>query len=215
MAPVEMDQDGQPLNRRYNAARLSERAVDELIGLCRGVLGDGAITESEVELLIQWMDNNRAVARLWPANQLYRRLNEMLVDDVLDLEEQGELLDILLSLTGGDMAIDQLAASFSATLPLSQPTPRIEFEGRRFCLTGKFAFGSRRQCEAEISKRAGIPQSDPTRDTNYLVIGTMGSTDWIHSTYGRKIEAAVAIRDRGLPIGIVAEQHWVSALVAE
>ena len=212
MSSSELDSHGQPRNRAYNAGRLAERAVDELIGLCRGVLGDGAVTESEANLLVQWMETNRGAAEIWPANQLYRRLREMLVDHVLDLDEQGELLDLLLSITGGEIPIQEQVNSLSATLPLTIPPPEVVFDRRRFCLTGRFAFGTRKQCEAQIVERGGLMQSDAARDTSYLVVGAMGSTDWIHSTYGRKIEAAVALRDRGFPIDLISEEHWVGAL---
>jgi hypothetical protein len=47
-----------------------------------------------------------------------------------------------------------------------------------------------------------------TKDLNYLVIGEVGSRDWIHSTHGRKIEKAIDYNDRGCRIAIVTEQHW-------
>lgn len=186
--------------------------MDELIGICRGVLGDGAVTESEAKLLAHWMESNREVAEEWPARQLFHRLREMLVDGILDPEEQGELLDLLQSLTGAGLPLPAQARSFTTTLPLSSPLPEVLFDARRFCLTGKFAFGSRKQCEDQIVQRRGIPQTEPTHETNFLVIGSMGSSDWIHSTYGRKIEYAVALRESGIPISIVAERHWVEAL---
>lgn len=136
----------------------------------------------------------------------------MLSDRALDPDEQGERLDVLLSITGGEIPLDEQVNSFSASLPLSLPPPEVVFDRRQFCLTGKFAFGSRKQCEAQIVQRRGLAQSKPTRETSFLVVGAMGSSDWIHSTYGRKIEAAVEMRDQGLPISIVAEEHWVRAL---
>ena len=48
-----LDSQSQPLNRRYNAARLSDRAIDELIGLSRGVIADGVVTQEEAEFLAQ------------------------------------------------------------------------------------------------------------------------------------------------------------------
>jgi hypothetical protein len=57
--------------------------------------------------------------------------------------------------------------------------------------TGKFAFGPRRVCEAAVEALGGRAGSSVTRVTNYLVIGTFGSRDWIHTSHGRKIEQAV------------------------
>jgi hypothetical protein len=36
----------------------------------------------------------------------------------------------------------------------------------------------------------------------------VGSTDWIYTTHGRKIEAAVAWRESGSPLAVVSEEHW-------
>src|SRR5262245_37695410 len=96
-----LDRDGQPISRRFGAARLSDRALDELIGVCRGVAFDGAISLSEAEALKAWIDCNRDHAHQWPANLLYARLAEMLVDRVLDQEEERELLQLLRDIVGG------------------------------------------------------------------------------------------------------------------
>ena len=211
----ELDNDGQPTIRRLNAARISDRGIDELLGICRGVLADGVVTDREASYLVGWMDGNREVAGQWPARDLYRRLKEMLVDRTLVPEEQGELLDTLLGITGekGDLA--ERVAGFSATLPLCSPPPKVDFQGRLFCLTGKFAHGTRMQCVKEVVERGGDVQAEPTRKTSFLVVGAMGSRDWIHSSYGRKIQAAVELRENGLPLHIIAEEHWMAALRGE
>jgi hypothetical protein len=41
-----------------------------------------------------------------------------------------------------------------------------------------------------------------------LVIGEIGSQDWLHSTHGRKIEKAIEYNDTGAKIAIVPEKHW-------
>lgn len=208
----DVDRDAQPVIRAFNAARLSDRAVDELIGLCRGVLADGAITDGEAKFLLQWMEANREAAGSWPCSDLYRRLREMLVDKTLDADEQSELLDLLLDITGGGLPVDQRIASLSSSLPLCSPPPDVVFAERTFCLTGKFVFGSRKQCESALSARGGTALSTPTKKTHFLVIGSIGSRDWIHSTHGRKIERAVELRQEGNPIRIVSESHWVRFL---
>ena len=150
-----LDGDGQPLSRRFNAARLSDRALDELIGLCRGVKIDGAVSTTEAEFLRKWIECNREHAGHWPANVLYARLTEMLVDQVLDHGEEHELLALLHDIVGGDLQVVERVASYSSTLPLNTPPPVISFRGQRFCMTGKFVFGTRKQCEAAILQLGG------------------------------------------------------------
>jgi NAD-dependent DNA ligase len=204
--------DGQPLNQYFNAARLNDRKIDELIGLCKGVLADGEVSQFEVEFLQQWLRNNQDISEHWPANVLYQRIEEMLADNVLDFEEQKELLQTLMDLTG-EPTIHGSVNSMSTSLPLTTPDPEIDFEGRIFCLTGKFVTGTRKQCESLVLDRNGSLKKSPTRDTDFLVIGVVGSTDWIHSTHGRKIERAVELKESGTNIAIVSEKHWVRFLV--
>lgn len=39
-----------------------------MIGICRGVIADGVIEESEAIFLGQWIENHREVADKWPVN---------------------------------------------------------------------------------------------------------------------------------------------------
>ncbi|NCC30133.1 MAG: hypothetical protein EOM22_18785, partial [Gammaproteobacteria bacterium] len=59
------DEHGQPPSR-FSQSRLSDRGIDELIGLCRGVLADGVLVESEVRFLADWLDRHRQIADQWP-----------------------------------------------------------------------------------------------------------------------------------------------------
>jgi NAD-dependent DNA ligase len=98
----------------------------------------------------------------------------------------------------------------SSTLPLCEPAPQpIEFPGEEFVVTGKFALGTRKKVFAAIESLGGIPNdSYPTHGTRYLLIGTFASRDWANTNFGRKIERAIELRDRGSGISIVAEEHW-------
>jgi hypothetical protein len=46
-----------------------------------------------------------------------------------------------------------------------------------------------------------------------LVVGTIRSRDWLHSTHGRKIEHAVELAGQNHPIAIVSEEHWANNLL--
>jgi NAD-dependent DNA ligase len=138
----------------------------------------------------------------------------MLSDGVLDGEEQRELLALLSDITGQAESVQYDAQSLSTQLPLTQPPPEIVIEGQEFCLTGRFVHGTRKECEAEILARGGVAKRNLSLSTNYLVIGHLGSSDWIHSTHGRKIEHALELCKKGSSIFLVSEQHWVECVVA-
>jgi NAD-dependent DNA ligase len=94
------------------------------------------------------------------------------------------------------------------------PPPEIVFEGRSFCLTGVFEFenGDRNKCEDVVRTRGGVCWQHPSRDLDYLVIGTFIENAWAHKGYGRKIEAALELKQDRAKCKIVSEAHWIMAL---
>lgn len=206
---VILDPDtAQPISNVISAARRAERNIDELIGICKGVIADGEVSQSEAEFLLQWMETNQDAAHEWPANVLYERIGLYLADGVLDDIEKEDLLKLIRQITGGETP--ETVQSMASTLPLDDPMPGIEFDGKVFCLTGGFTVGSRDNVTKLIEGKGGKCVKAPTLSTDYLVIGIIGSRDWIHSTHGRKIETAVTLRDSGkTPISIVSEEHWI------
>lgn len=206
------DPDGQPTNRAFNRRLRTGREVDELLGLCKGVLADGVINQPEAQFLAQWLRLNREASDQWPANVLFQRVTSMLKDGHLDKDEEVQLVDLLIELTGGD-ASRLNAHSLSTGLPISDPVPEVVIPGKSLCLTGKFVFGSRDKCKTEIETRGGLLIDSITVELDYLVIGVVGSRDWVHSSFGRKIEKAVEYRAKGHPVAIVAEEHFLKALV--
>lgn len=200
------DDHGQPLNRMYGFKRLNDRAIDELIGICRGIIADRKVNQQEAEFLLSWMENNAPHKRDPIINTLYWRIEEMLRDDVLNKDEQEELFYILNEFTG-ETSVEH-PNLLSSSLPLCSPEPDVLFSNKNFCLTGKFAYGPRRLCEAVVVERGGYTSSGVSGRTDYLVIGTFCSRDWIHTSYGRKIETAAEMRKTTGGINIISEDLW-------
>jgi len=194
--------------------RRGDRLVDELIGLCRGVLADGHVCKAEAQFLADWLSRNAAVAHVYPFNKLIERLRDALADGVLDEEEEAALLHALVGLVGGEAAGEygSQSASRSSDLPINAPPPTPINYLAQFVVTGTFAFGPRVRVIEEITKRGGTVNTAVSKKVSYLIVGDIGSRDWIHSSYGRKIEKAVQFRDEGCPIALVSEGHWASHL---
>ncbi|MCB1808999.1 MAG: hypothetical protein KDJ99_28755 [Candidatus Competibacteraceae bacterium] len=208
-----LDQHGQPQIRQFNQSRLSDRNIDELIGLCKGILADGLVVQQEAEFLQRWLNANRDIADQWPANILYQRINHVLRDGHLDDQESHELLKTLLDITGGPSQDAHIELPMATTLPLDNPQPDLIFPDRSFCVTGRFAFGDRASVVKEITDRSGLISNGITKSVDYLLIGSVGSTDWIHTSYGRKIEKAVEYKNSQNPtLAIICEEHWVKFL---
>src|SRR5690606_32291749 len=100
----------------------------------------------------------------------------------------------------------------STALPLCNPAPPVIVKAHSFCFTGRLNSGSRPWCETRVVEFGGIPASGITKKLNYLVIGEIGSRDWLHSTHGLKIKKAVDYRESGVPLHIISEKHWYENL---
>lgn len=205
-----LDEHGQP-PASFNAARVETRTIDELIGICRGIVADEVVNPGEAEFLCTWLEGHRSLEDVWPVSVLSTRIHAMLSGGGVGADERKDLLGTIKQLIGEKPAHEHVA-SFACTLPLDAPAPAVLFPGKRFCFTGQFAFGPRRACIAQIVSRGGLVDQGITRKLDFLVIGLIGSRDWVHSTYGTKIEKAVDYREKGIPLAIVGEDHWASFL---
>lgn len=190
-----------------NRSRIDDRQLDELIGLSHGLTADGMVSKDEADYLYKWLVANTASHRNPIVLNLLKRVQEMLADNLLDEEEKSELFDTLQRFAGGDFELGELQKSTS--LPLDEPPPEVTFFDMRFCFTGTFAYGSRKECEAVV-KSLGATTGGIAQKTDFLVIGAYATDSWAHSSFGRKIEKALEFREYGSRVRIVSELHWAS-----
>ncbi|QQO21923.1 BRCT domain-containing protein [Bradyrhizobium diazoefficiens] len=203
---------GDGFYNRVGGDRIGSRQIDELIGLARGLVADNQINQAEVEFLQKWLAANLHISDQPLVRVLYKRIDEMLVDGVIDDDEKAELLETLNRFSNRE--IGGLGEILRATsLPLDNPEPSLTFVGRRYCFTGTFNFGCRKECEQAVEK-LGAEVGSLTQKTNVLVIGIYATESWKHSSFGNKIIKASEWRDSGLPINIVSEVHWKNFLPA-
>lgn len=212
LPPTPLNPHGQPVNGALNFRRRVARDVSEVLGLTKGILSDGLIHDDEAKYLHAWGLEHPDAVRQWPVNLVFSRLTQIFADGVIDDTEREDLHELMASLIGGATSI-LLGYEGATTLPLDQPAPLICWgPGEVYVFTGKFAFGTRAHCEHEVYTRGGICEDNVTRRTTFLVLGTFASEDWRQTSYGRKIERAVELRDAGFAIRIVGEDHWANSL---
>lgn len=202
------------LKQRKNAAisnhsksRVASRDMDELIGLCKGIIADGAVVQPEAEYLLGWINSHQDLRTSWPASMLFERLPLMLEDNYLSPDEELELCKLVKGIAGNN-ATALGVASASTDLPYSNPACPITFQARTFCITGTCRYGVRKTVAETIESRGGIVQDSITKKLDYLLIGEVGSADWKHSTFGQKIIKAVELIEKGSTLAIVSEHHW-------
>lgn len=204
------------VSARINAAMLQSRDINELIGVCKGVLADGVVNQHEAMFMLNWLEGHKECLDIWPASELYATLDTFLEDGVLDSQEESKLLGTLVGITGAQVKIqnsaEETTVNTSSSLPLHEPNSELIFTGRNFVLTGTFELGPRASCEQLLIERGAKLQKAPTQKTHYLVVGNIGSRDWAHSSFGRKIQKAAEMRLSGHDIYIISESLLASQL---
>jgi hypothetical protein len=209
---IPLDEHGQPLSGHINRRRRTERDISELLGLAKGMLSDGVVNQKEANFLQRWGENHIDALSQWPLSVIFTRLKQVLSDGRVTPEEGADLHELLSQLVGGTTTL-LLGFDGSTTLPLDNPPPLVCYGPEEvFVFTGKMAYGPRARCEREVIERGSQCESNVTRRTTFLVLGTFGNEDWAHTSYGRKIERAVELRSTGFPLRIVGEDHWAAAL---
>jgi hypothetical protein len=207
--PVWIDPDNQPSAAVNFHARLV-RNTSEVVGVLRGIIADGQVSDEEIVFLGKWLVINREFAEIWPFNELAAKVGTILQSRRFT---QGDCEDIyaLIDRITGDQGASPEFENTPTTFPLTSPAPAIVFHQRNFVLTGKFIFGTRKQCEAAILARGGNCLQSITLRTDYLVIGSLASRDWFNTAWGRKIQKAAEYKEK-CQICIVNESHWNEAI---
>lgn len=206
-----LDDHGQPLNRAYFDRRVADRAVQEMLGVVKCLVADGVVDNGEMAFFRGWLRANPQALTQWPGDILSRRIERIFADGRIDEDEREDLYQLMHQAVGAQTP-STANENLSTRLPLDDPPPPIIWPNRRFVVTGAFVYGPRRLVQQEITQRGGQCAGGLSRKIDYLIVGTIGSEAWIQSTHGRKIEAAIELRNVGVPIAIIGEEAWTGAL---
>lgn len=182
-----------------------KRCLGALLGIAQGVLCDRSLVDEEIRFLDAWLKNNEEICQQWPGDILHRKIRDVLADGIITAAERTYLIEHLKKLIGADDIT--LASATHVTELVFDDHPVIQFNGATFCLTGDFVYGSREDCWARIEGEGGEISKSVTKNIHYLVVGSLGSPEWKHGSFGTKIERAMKYRNAGLALSIVRESH--------
>jgi len=185
-----------------------EPRINEFLGLLKGVCADSKLDLSEIDAIEHWIDSNADLAVKFPVEPVYDRIRAVKSDGIIDQTEHEDLHSLLRDLTGEGQKNDihgSVASVFSDTID------GFDHLDQNLCFTGKFLFGTRKQCEEKARALGAKTASGVSQKVSVVVIGTVTSRDWRFDNFGRKIELALELRKRyGLPT-ILSEEQWITA----
>ncbi len=188
------------------------KSLNSLMGIIAGIVGDGELNNKEILFLKIWCDENRHIAGEYPANIIFRSVHEVLIDNVITEEERDHLLHVLKNISGNDFS------NTGSALPehiesIFDNDPTVIFANNEFVFTGEFIFGTRVACQQAVTRRGATAKDNVTHKTNYLVVGTRSSPDWITQNFGRKIQKAAEMASSGdFEISVLREVDWTISL---
>lgn len=195
------DDHGQP-NPNFNAGYRQGRDLDTLLGFCRGIAADGKVTAEEILALHDWIKSHPDLRATFPVPQIVNRIERIYSDGCVDETECEDFRILLEAATGAAKG-----PTAPTELPLDTPPPPVDFENKKFCLTGKFCAGTREWCKQQVERRFGIYDEAVRSGTDFLVIGTLASRDWKHTSHGTKITKALELKAHR-ELYIISEEHW-------
>lgn len=193
-------------------SRNLSKSIQTLLGICTGLTADDRLNDREIHFLSVWLKDNEDASSTWPGSEISRRIQIILEDGVITDDERNDLLRALKKLTGNYFS--ETGASESESIGIEFDSSEIIFPNNIFCMTGQFMHGTRSNCQRIIEKLGGINSNNISRKTNYLIIGSVIEPNWMYQSYGRKIEAAMQLRNEQSGISIASEKQWLHAINA-
>jgi NAD-dependent DNA ligase len=192
-------------NRRQN------KAMELLMGMVTGMVADQQLHDMEIRFLNTWLTEHQEVTTVWPGCVIAESVKEVLADGIITDEERTHLLQTLQAMAVTDFSSTGSSTAEVMQLPIKDESD-VDVRERHICLTGEFQFGTRSKCEQLTHAAGGLTVNTVTRKVAYLVVGTNVSPNWLHTSYGRKIQQAVTMQQDGHPICIISERRWLEVL---
>jgi hypothetical protein len=207
----------EPDSRYYD---LITASIQELHGLLQGILCDSKISALELSGLKHWLDDNSELEGTFPYDEVYSIIQKVLEDGIVDSEEE-KMLKVLFSdfidLDETYCIDKEIIAELKKELKISGLcafAPDVLVKDNIFCFTGESEIMTRNEIAKTIESNGGYFKNSVSQKINYLVVGAEANSCWAFSCYGRKIEKAMELRKKGVPIVIIHEIDFWDAIVS-
>ena len=190
----------------------TNRAVEHLLGMVTGMVADAELNNKEIQLLRLWMISHPEATATFPGSVIQKKVAQILEDGIITEDERSHLLQTLTALAAGDFDATGSADAQIINLPIDDAVT-IELKNTLICLTGEFLYGTRAACERLVLRAGAMCADNVSKKVDILIVGTRVSTEWAHTSFGRKIQRAVELQSQGHPIEIISERRMMDALV--
>jgi NAD-dependent DNA ligase len=179
--------------------------AEELMGLLSKVAADGVLSDQQMKFLSIWLESNAVVRDVWPAGVIISRLANVMEDGFITEEERKDLLQTVARLTGAEA--DETGPNQDASTEIwEDDVESVKVLDSTFCLTGDFVSGDRNAVDTMLRCMGAQISSTVNRAVDYLVIGSLASSNWLYTPHGYKLEKALLLKRESTPIVIITER---------
>lgn len=193
-------------SRSYEDVTASDY-LNEFLGLISGIVADDQINADEFAYLIEWINQHADLIDDATVKSVVVKMIEFSeLEQVTPSDE--EALVSFLKQTAGVRFLETGAADVHPMDHIADNIDSMSHERAAICFTGVFNTGTRKEVEAIATNLGAIPRKYPSKSIHYMVIGSQVSPDWKHTSFGRKIQKAIELRESGHPLIILTEQEW-------
>ena len=186
--------------------------LQQLQGICHGILADGRVKDEEVVQLNNWLAEHNHLSSYYPYDEITSLVTEVISDGVIDDDERKLLkryFNEFVTLTDAQLQEQITEDTESVQIGgICSIAPELQFKDKNFCFTGRSSRGSRSEIESTVVELEGIFQRGVTMKTDYLIVGDDGNPCWAYSCYGRKVEKAINLRKQGVKVVIIHEADF-------
>lgn len=184
--------------------------IQFLHGFIGGIASDDKLNEEELIALKSWLLKKEYLEGTWPYDELYSLSLSVLADGKIDEKEKSDAISFFKDFLG--LPQGSQSSENQSLKGICKVDPVIEFEYKRFVITGTSKKASREKIKAMIEECAGQVDDRITHKTDFLIVMAEASSAWTYSVYGRKVEQAMNLRKQGKAITIVHENDLWDAL---
>lgn len=194
-------------------------SIQQLHGILHGIMADNVLNDIEIEQLSSWIDDHDFLRGTYPFDEIHSLLVSVKQDGIISEDEKNLLkaffanfVDTRASYNIHEFEIKSLQSQYSIS-GICAVCPEIIFENKVFSFTGASTRATRSEIAKIIQSMGGIFNNNVTKNTNYLIVGGDGNPCWAFACYGRKVEKAIELRKKGIPIIIVHENDFWDEVV--
>lgn len=183
--------------------------LQELHGICHGILADGEVSNEEIFALSTWLDKHFHLTTYYPYDELNALVLAVVSDREISDDERkrlkayfNEFANLSNTTTKSSILEDIKNVNISG---ICTPSPSIDFEAKIFCFTGFSKVAPRQKISETITNLGGVFTNSVSSKTDYLIVGNTENPCWAFACYGRKVERAMELRKSGHKISVIHE----------